>query len=129
MDIGLLGQSKWILGKMKGPLGDKMGGMIVGDSVSLGVVSTSILFSCDESQSSQLMTLLGRRLMTFFGGVCLHKGRSQEACSHICCLRCLQPQIINIPIWPSLGWHVLNPYRHILEWHILLPSSFSAVRL
>lgn len=69
MDIGLLGQSKWFSGKMKEPLGDEMGGMIVGDSVSLGVVSTSILSSCGKSQSSWLMTLLGRRLMTFLEGL------------------------------------------------------------
>lgn len=51
-DVGILGKSKWVLGEMNGPLEEQMGGIIVCDTVCLGVVLTSILLSCDESQSS-----------------------------------------------------------------------------
>lgn len=47
------------LAKMAGSPVELIGHMIAGDRVSLGVVSTSSLLSCDKGQSSWLVNLLG----------------------------------------------------------------------
>lgn len=66
LNTSLQGKGVWAsqgrvsgLAKMAGSLGELMGGMMAGDRVCLGVVSTSSLLSCDKGQSSWLVNLLG----------------------------------------------------------------------
>ena len=49
MGFGLLGESKWFLGRINEPFQEKMGVMLVYGKLRLGVVSTSSLPYCDES--------------------------------------------------------------------------------
>lgn len=47
--VSLLGESKWFLGKMNGPLEEQVGSVTVHNKACLGVVLTSSLLSHDES--------------------------------------------------------------------------------
>lgn len=57
-DGGLLRESKWIIGRINGPLEEEMEGRIV----HWGVVSTSSLLSCAKSQSSPVDETLGEQI-------------------------------------------------------------------
>ena len=50
-DVNLLRESKWILGKINGPLEEQMGHVIVCDKIYLGVVLTSSFLYCNGSAS------------------------------------------------------------------------------
>lgn len=90
-------------------------------TVVLGVVLTSVLFSCDRSQSSLVDNTpreggYGNQI-PFGGSSSGREGKFRESLIlHLLFLKCLSLWKLHV-----LEWHVLNSHSHILGWHILLP--------
>lgn len=97
-----------------------MGHMIVCDSIFLGVVFTSGLFSCDKSLSSLVDETPGRGL-TMIENVLEdlalgRKGAFRESFSlYLLSFKYLQLKMISIPKWHILAWRVIHSHSHILE--------------
>ena len=85
----------------KGPLGESIGGVLVGDKPCLGMVTPSSLLSGDTSPPSLLDETPGRRFMTIgcFWSICLEADNRVQRKPFLALLfsKCLQLPRTNTP--------------------------------